>query len=127
MTSTSIHRQIVEFADDAIVCIDAAQRITLFNDAAERMFGYVAREVLGQSIDVLLPSGVASLHAHLVSGFARNGRLCSRMNDRGAITGRRRCGAEFPAQASISVVRLGGEDIYTAILRDLSDGEGNLA
>lgn len=111
MQASRVDEQIVDFTGDAVICIDAS----------ERMFGYRGCEVLGRTLDVLLPSSAIAEHASHVSGFGRGARLCARMGDRGVIAGRRRCGAEFPAQASISLVRVGGEDIYTAIIRDLTD------
>jgi PAS domain S-box-containing protein len=120
MTAASDGGHAVEFIGDAVVCIDSAHRITLFNDVAESMFGYAAGDVLGKTLDILLPQMALARHARLVSEFAQGERGCVRMGDREPVAGRRRCGSEFPARATISRVHVGGDDIYTAIIQDLS-------
>lgn len=112
---------ILDIADDAIIAIDAAQRITLFNQGAEKMFGYAAGEILGQMLDILLPQRFAQSHRQHVTQFDRSGGAARRMAERGEIYGRRRDGSEFPAEASISKLNLGDEKIFTVILRDISD------
>src|SRR5690349_80894 len=53
---------IIELAHDGIVVVDEQYRITLFNPAAERLFGYSAAEMLGQSLEILLPERVRGPH-----------------------------------------------------------------
>jgi len=55
---------ILEIAGDAILSIDANRRITLFNAAAERLFGYSRDEMLGHSIDILIPARFRAAHGH---------------------------------------------------------------
>ena len=55
-------RQILNIADDAVISVNRAQRIVLFNEGAERIFGYTAEEVLGRELDVLIPSRFAESH-----------------------------------------------------------------
>ena len=112
---------IVDIADDAIITVDEQQRITLFNKGAEKIFGYTATEVLGQSLDLLLPQNARKSHQHHVKEFGHSGDQSRKMGDRRAIFGRRRDGSEFPAEASISQLVLGEEKIFTVILRDISD------
>uniref|UniRef100_B8HTH3 histidine kinase n=1 Tax=Cyanothece sp. (strain PCC 7425 / ATCC 29141) TaxID=395961 RepID=B8HTH3_CYAP4 len=111
----------VEIASDAIISIDAQQRITLFNRGAEAIFGYTAMEVLGQPLDLLLPQRYSILHSHYIEQFAHSSQLSRRMGERSEVYGRRRDGSEFPAEASISRLDLEGELVYTVILRDISD------
>jgi PAS domain S-box-containing protein len=112
---------ILEIADDAIIAIDETQQITLFNQGAERIFGYTAAEVLGQSLNLLLPSRYAQTHQQQVMNFAAVQTSARRMGERRAILGRRNDGQEFPAEASISKLDLGHEQVFTVMLRDITD------
>jgi PAS domain S-box-containing protein len=112
---------IVEIAKDAIISVDANQRITLFNQGAEAIFGYTSEEILGQSLDLLLPERFVKPHRHYMSGFAHSDGKARRMGERSEIFGRRKDGSEFPAEASISRLKVGNETVFTAILRDISD------
>ncbi|MFB2978770.1 PAS domain S-box protein [Microseira sp. BLCC-F43] len=107
---------IVEIAKDAIISVNSSQRITLFNQEAEKIFGYTAAEVLGQPLSLLLPQRFAAAHEKHVSNFTQS----RPMAERSEIFGRRKDGREFPAEASISHLQIGDETIYTAILRDIS-------
>ncbi|AFZ17026.1 PAS domain S-box protein [Allocoleopsis franciscana] len=112
---------ILEIANDAIITVDALQQITLFNQGAEKIFGYRADEVLGQPLDLLLPSRVRDIHHQHVTAFSESVGTARRMAERGEIFARRKDGSEFPAEASISKLEINGEIISTAILRDISD------
>ena len=113
--------RIVAISADAIICIDKARQITLFNEGAERVFGYAASEVMGQRIELLVPERFRNAHAGHVASFA-GGRPTSRhMADRQAVFALRKDGREFPADASISKIIVEGEAVYTVVLRDVSD------
>ncbi len=113
---------ILEIANDAIISLDENQKIILFNQGAERIFGYQAKEVLGQSLDLLLPERFAAKHKDYIGEFANSAETVSKkMNQRGQIWGMRKDGTEFPAEASISKLALGEEKILTVILNDIGD------
>lgn len=120
-TSQARFAGILDIAHDAIISIDANQRITLFNRAAERIFGYSAEEALGQPLDLLLPQRFAVLHHQHVKNFKNHNGSTRRMGDRSEIYGRRKDGTEFPAEASISRLEVAGEKVFTAFLRDISE------
>jgi PAS domain S-box-containing protein len=112
---------ILEIASDAIISVNAEQCITLFNQGAEKIFGYRADEVIGQPLDLLLPKRFITAHRQHVVDFAQSHGRARRMGERSEIFGRRKDGTEFPAEASISRLKLGNETIFTAILRDITD------
>ncbi|QSQ25412.1 PAS domain S-box protein [Pyxidicoccus parkwayensis] len=111
---------IVSGAADAIISIDGAQRITVFNEGAEHIFGYSAREALGQSLDLLIPERYHQLHRQHVALFTTGTESSRTMAERLPIVGRRKSGEEFPAEASLSKVDLDGAHLLTVMLRDIS-------
>lgn len=109
---------IVNIAADAIIAIDASQKITLFNHGAETIFGYAAADAIGQPLGILLPDFLRRRHAEHIQEFAGSPVEARRMGERSAISGRRKNGEIFPAEASISKARVNGDWIFTVILRD---------
>ena len=112
---------IIRNTEDAIVSIDAAHRITLFNHGAERMFGRSAQDAIGQDLSILLPHHVVERHKGLVAGFGASPVQSRRMGDRGTIAGLRRDGTEFPAEITITKLETPEGMTFTAILRDISE------
>ena len=113
--------RILDLADDAIVSLDENQRIVLFNQGAERIFGYSFAEVNGQPLDILLPPDLARIHRRHIQIFDQAAVSARRMGERNDIQGRRKDGTEFPAEASISKVDVDGHRMFTVILRDVTD------
>ncbi|HEX6694243.1 MAG TPA: ATP-binding protein [Longimicrobiales bacterium] len=112
---------IIAISADAIITIDEAQNIIRFNRGAEEIFGYTPDEILGRSIDLLIPHRFRAAHPEQVRGFAESPVIARRMGERRQISGLRRNGEEFPAEASISKTRLGNRWIFTVALRDVTD------
>ena len=112
---------IVGSAMDAVISVDAAQHIVLFNAAAERMFGCPAAQALGQSLDRFVPASARATHAGHVQAFGRTGVTSRSMRSLGALMALRADGVEFPIEASISQVDDGGRPVYTVILRDITE------
>lgn len=117
----AIFAGIVSIAADAIITVDDQHRITLFNDGAERTFGYAREEVIGQTLDILLPEDLRQAHAAHVHGFAASGTAARKMGERREIRGRRKTGELFSAEASISHLEIGKESLFTVVLRDVSE------
>jgi len=112
---------ILDIAHEGIISIDAKERILIFNQGAARIFGYAPDEVLGQSMDILLPERARHRHSRHIAEFAGSTDSARRMGDRQEIYGRRKTGEEFPAEASISKLEVGGERIFTVVLRDVTE------
>jgi PAS domain S-box-containing protein/diguanylate cyclase (GGDEF)-like protein len=112
---------IVSSAMDGIIAIDARQRIVLFNDAAEKMFGRAAKEMLGQPIDLLLPERFRVTHPRLVEAFGQSNVTRRTMGNLGAIYGLRATGEEFPLEAAISQATVAGRRILAVVLRDITE------
>lgn len=113
--------RLIDVAADAIISIDDSQCITRFNTAAEEVFGYSAQEILGESLETLVPEQFRSNHSKHVEGFGRSQQPSRLMNQRSDIIGLKKDGTTFPARASISRVQLRGKTTLTVFLRDISD------
>ena len=111
---------VLEIADDGIISLDSAHRIIFFNRAAERLFDYRAAEVRAPPLDLPLSQGYVSSHRQHVDEFAHTGKTSRRMSERAEVFGRRRDGAEFPIDASISRLQLPEETILTVSIRDIT-------
>jgi len=113
---------ILKTARDGIISIDPDGVITLFNHAAEEIFGYRAAEVEGASISMLMPEPYRSEHDSYIRRYRETGeaRAIGRIRK---VEGRRRSGETFPLELSVSEVQVGGETLYTAVIRDVSGRE----
>ncbi len=112
---------IIDSAMDAILTVDEQQRIVLFNPAAEKMFGCRATDVIGQSLELFIPERFRSAHAQHYRAFSETGITQREMGQLGSICGLRSSGEEFPIEAAISRVEVGGGKLFTAILRDITE------
>lgn len=112
---------IIDSAMDAIITVDAAHRITLFNTSAERMFLCSASEALGQSLDHFIPSRFREDHDRHIDAFGTTHATRRSMGSLGTVYGLRANGEEFPVEASISQLESGGEKFFTVILRDITE------
>ncbi len=63
---------ILKIAQDAIISVDSNQRIMLFNQGAEKVFGYTQAEVVGGPLDLLLPQRLEDAHRKHIEGFGRS-------------------------------------------------------
>lgn len=112
---------IVEIAEDAIISVDSTQRVVLFNRGAEKVFGYDRQEIVGRSLDLLVPPRFVNVHRGHLEAFGRSPDIARIMGQRREVFGVRKDGREFPAEASISKLDLGGELVFTVMLRDISE------
>ncbi len=119
--SESRFEGILAIADDAIISVDSKQRIVLFNQGAEKVFGYTRDEIIGKPLDILLPERFADPHRRHIEAFAKSSDVSRTMGQRREVFGRRKDGSDFPAEASISKLDLGGELVFTVILRDIAE------
>ncbi|HSB78885.1 MAG TPA: PAS domain S-box protein [Candidatus Methylomirabilis sp.] len=112
---------IIGSAREAIISIDETQRIVLFNAAAERMFRVSASEVMGQPVQRFIPEQLRATHLAGLRDFGRTNVERWSIGLLGGATALRADGEEFPMEAAISQVEIGGRKLYTAILRDVTD------
>jgi two-component system, LuxR family, sensor kinase FixL len=112
---------IIESAMDGIITIDSEQHILLFNTAAEKIFGCSAAEAVGQSIDRFIPVQFRAAHRAHIQRFGQTGITYRNKGAPGTLTGLRSDGKEIPIEASISRNEVKGQQLYTVILRDITE------
>jgi PAS domain S-box-containing protein len=112
---------IIESAMDAIIAVDDAQRIVLFNVAAEKMFCCPADEAMGSSIERFIPQRFRAGHSTHVRQFDKSGVTNRTLSGPGTLWGLRATGEEFPIEASISKVESAGKKFFTAVIRDITE------
>jgi PAS domain S-box-containing protein len=115
------HAAVIGSAMDAVITVDERQLITLFNPAAEKMFGYAAAAVMGTSLERLIPDRFRGSHASHIRGFANTNTSRRKMGALAPIYGLRSDGEEFAIEASISQAHVGGQRIFSVILRDITE------
>jgi PAS domain S-box-containing protein len=118
-TSEARWRSVIESAVDGIVVIDARGCIEVFNPAAERLFGYAERDVVGQNVNVLMPSPYHEEHDGYLARYLTTG-VQKIIGIGREVTGLRRDGTTFPLHLSVGEMVIGGERKFTGILHDLS-------
>jgi len=112
---------IIDSAMDPIITIDEAQRVVLFNQAAEAVFRWPRAAVIGQPLDLLLPARFRGTHHHHIEHFGKTGVTTRRMGGQAILAGLRADGEEFPMEASISQHIENGKKLFTVILRDVTE------
>lgn len=105
---------------DGIISVDEAQNIVLYNQAAERIFGWPAEQVKGRPLTLLIPERFRASHAEHVQRFGETGVTSRRMGGTAVVYGQRANGEEFPMDASISQVDTAQGKLFTVILRDVT-------
>lgn len=118
--SEATFRSITTAAQSAIVMIDHHGAITLWNRAAERVFGYLADEVLGRDVaDVIIPEAQRSYHHDGFSDFQRTGQG-SFIGGLAELVAVRKDGREIPIEMSLSAVEIDGRLGAVGIINDIT-------
>jgi len=113
-------RTIMDNVADAIVTTDASGVIEWFNPAAERIFGMEAAEVVGRNVRILMPESFQSRHDTSMADFLRTGLAKIIGTGSREAVGRRKNGAVFPIDLSISETFLDGKRAFVGVIRDIS-------
>ncbi|WP_198171085.1 PAS domain S-box protein [Actinoplanes awajinensis] len=111
---------LLEAAPDAIIGVTRDGTIALINAQAERLFGYQRQELVGQSVDILVPERLRGTHPHQRDSYFTEPK--SRPMGAGqALTAVRKDGSEFPAEISLSALETEQGMIVSTAIRDVTD------
>jgi PAS domain S-box-containing protein len=113
-------RQLLEAAPDAIVEVSADGRIVLVNRIAEEMFGYVRDELLGESVDLLVPDAIRREHYRHRDSYLETPRTRP-MGSGLELHARRKDGSLFPVEISLSPIQTEAGMHVTAVIRDVTE------
>jgi PAS domain S-box-containing protein len=116
----SLFRALLESAPDAIVIVNKDGEIVLVNSQAERMFGYRRDELLGERIEILVPTRFHQRHSGHRDGYFAGPRL----REMGAgldLFGLRKDGEEFSVEISLSPLDTGQGLLVSSSIRDVTD------
>ena len=116
----SRYRRLLHTAPDAILEVNQEGRITLLNEAAERMFGYSSAELLGLNVDSLVPASMRSGHAQHRASYAAKPNTRP-MGTGLELQGQRKDGTLFPVEISLSPNWIDGALHVIASVRDITE------
>src|SRR5438445_3605350 len=116
-------RALLDSAPDAAVIVDGFGCITLINEQTERLFGFPREELIGRSVEVLLPDQLQAIHVAHRNGYLADPKTRS-MGAGLELAGRRKDGTEFPIDISLSATTTDGSLLAMAYIRDITERKG---
>ncbi|MGH2955757.1 MAG: PAS domain S-box protein [Solirubrobacterales bacterium] len=119
-SAQTLERELLEFAPDAVVGVDEDGLIVLANSRTQEVFGYSRDELIGRSVEQLVPDHLRGGHAGHRQGYFE----APRTRPMGAgldLYARRKDGSEFPCEISLSAVETGSGLLALAAVRDITE------
>lgn len=118
-TAALLH-SVIETSPEAVVTIDARGIVLSFSQAAERLFGHAAAEVIGRNVKMLMPTHFREQHDAYIARYLATGER--RIIGIGrVVAGQRKDGTTFPMELSVGEVAQAGQRVFTGFIRDLSE------
>src|SRR3954466_16160208 len=117
--SQALERELLEFAPDAVVGVDELGEIKLVNSLTETVFGYSRGELIGHSVEMLVPSGLSNDHVIHRDRYFESPRTRP-MGAGPDLYARRKDGSEFPCEISLSTVATDSGMMALAAIRDIT-------
>ena len=109
---------LLNITHEGVICVDDACNVAVFNQGAEKLFGYKSDEIIGKPVTMLLCRRFRSEEKHRLAALTRIARESHIGFTTEKIVGRRKNGERFPCELSLSQVSLPGHRLYTLLVRD---------
>jgi PAS domain S-box-containing protein len=119
-TPLELARSALDAAPDAMLIIDGSGVIRFTNQQVSALFGYAHEEIIGQSIEALMPERFRTRHVAHRDHYIRTVRVRP-MGVGLDLYGRRKNGTEFPVEISLSPIDDAGRSLVAAAIRDVTD------
>lgn len=117
--SEPFFRNLLESAPDAMIIVDEEGKITVVNEQAEKMFGYDREQMIGETIEFLLPARFRGKHVDHRNAYTNKPKLRP-MGTGMELHGCRSDGSEFPVEISLSPVKAGSGAFISSVIRDVT-------
>ena len=117
--------ELFESAPDAAIVVDAVGRIVLANASAEELFGYPRNELLGQTVEMLIPDRYRAAHVEQRKAYMEQPRKRPMGHPGLDLRGRKKDGSEFPAEIALGPMTTERGQLVTAIVRDVTAHRGS--
>ena len=118
--SQALEREFLEFAPDAVIGVDQTGEIRLVNSRTKAVFGYAREELIGESVEMLVPESIRPAHVAHRDGYFESPRTRP-MGAGHDLYARRKDGTEFPCEISLSAVATDSGMMALAAIRDITD------
>jgi diguanylate cyclase (GGDEF)-like protein/PAS domain S-box-containing protein len=114
------HRNLLNNIAEGIITIDAQGIVTSFNPAASEIFGYEAEEIVGRSVNLLMPNPYGKEHDDYIQRYLRTGEVHI-LNVPRELNGCRKNGEIFPLEISVSEIEVEGNVQFSSVVRDITE------
>ncbi len=118
--SEQFFRNLLESAPDAMIIVDQEGRITVVNEQAEAMFAYRRDQMIGETIEFLLPARLRGRHVAHRDTYTNKPKLRP-MGVGMELQGCRSDGSEFPVEISLSPIKAGSGSFVSSVIRDVTE------
>ncbi|MDQ8202103.1 PAS domain S-box protein [Pelagicoccus sp. SDUM812003] len=112
---------ILDTVVDGIIAIDRKGRIMSVNRAAEKVFGYQAKELVGRNVSVLMPEPYHSEHDQYLKNYHATGNAKVMGVPGRELQAKRKDGSVFPIELGISSMKIAEDELYVGIVRDITE------
>jgi len=115
------NRLIMNSALDAIICMDVEGNVTFWNPSAEKIFGWLSNEIMGQKLsNYIIPENLRSMHDHGMNHYLKTGeaKVFNRIIE---ISAKNKNGEAFPVELTIIPIKQGKEEFFCSFIRDITE------